>query len=245
MKFPFVKIYLLLAFFSCQTETEKKRLSAGEQLYQIAEELVAITEYDSAISKLNLAFDKGLGNPMRIVSDNKMNPLIANYELRPETRKLIRDFCDTNRAVMIREEEPGMPITVKGQILDENTVQPVPNVLVELVHTDNDGDYFKEKSLWNPRIFAYLKTDANGEFSVETILPGIYLDDDGQPVPAHIHFTLEKEGYRIYASEFTFDDDPIFKANGNADNVPVAEKSIHEGEEVFEVKLFMQPINGR
>lgn len=243
--FPFLLITMFL--ISCQTHStnEGSSPSEAEQFYSSATEFVAEAQYDSAMVQLNLAFEKGLENPMRIVNDSKMYPLIEHQEYRPKIRELIKQHCDQSHAIMVRSEEEGQPIRVKGRILDEVNQKPIPGTLVELVHTDNDGDYFKEKTLWNPGIFAYLKTDDKGEFSVETILPGIYLDDEGQPVPAHIHFTLEKEGYRIYASEFTFDDDPIFRANGNVDNVPVAEKKVVEGEEVFEVKLFMQPNNGR
>ncbi|KAA3637585.1 MAG: hypothetical protein DWQ02_06500 [Bacteroidetes bacterium] len=243
MRNPFAIISIVLIFFSCQTPSEKSPISDGEKLYRSAAELVAQTQLDSALLQLTLAFEKDLENPMRIVQDSKMYPLIQHQEYRPKIRDLIRQYCDNSHAIMVRPEEQGQSIKVKGQILDEVSQKPISGALVELVHTDNDGDYFKEKTLWNPRIFAYLKTNAKGEFSVETILPGIYLDDEDQPVPAHIHFTLEKEGYRVYASEFTFDDDPVFKANGNVENVPVAKKEVMDGEEVFEVKLFMQPVN--
>ena len=127
-----------------------------------------------------------------------------------------------------------------GKVIDENTGKPLSGVSVELVHTDNEGLYFAENSTFNPRLFAYLKTDENGEFVVNTIKPGRYKDDDGNDVPSHIHFTLEKAGYRSYGSEFTFSDDPVFRANGNVDEVPVAELKHVDGKEQYLVSIGMQ-----
>ena len=45
--------------------------------------------------------------------------------------------------------------------------------------TEHEGRYFNEQSMWNPRLFAYLKTSEKGIFAIETIQPGHYKDDEG------------------------------------------------------------------
>ena len=56
------------------------------------------------------------------------------------------------------------------------------------------------------RLFAYLKTNDQGEFEVSTILPKGYPDSD---LPAHIHLQMWKDGINIpgVPGELLFDED--------------------------------------
>lgn len=214
--------------------------SPAVQFYHNAQEKIVQKEYESTITLLRQALENGLENPMQIVQDSNFFVLIDNPKYRPEIRSLLEAFAIEHQAKMIRSDEEGEPIVVKGQIIDEANNEPLNNVKLELVHTDNDGYYFREKSTWNPRLFAYLITDDKGAFSISSIKPGRYKDDDGNDVPAHIHFTLKKEGYRVYASEFTFEDDSILIANGNIDNVIVAKLKSNEDQKQYQVVISMQ-----
>ena len=212
----------------------------AEQLSHDAGKKVMEMEYDSAIVRLRQALEKGLERPMQIVTDSNFYKLIDSSTYRPEIRLLLEEFAVESHSAIVRSSEPGEAIFVLGQIVDESNNMTLSDVKVELVHTDRDGYYFREKTMWNPRLFAYLITDDKGEFSVSTILPGRYKDDDGIYVPAHIHFTLKKEGYRTYGAEFTFEDDPVFKANGNIEEVPVAYLQNTKGDNHYYVTIPMQ-----
>jgi protocatechuate 3,4-dioxygenase beta subunit len=142
---------------------------------------------------------------------------------------------------MISDSEPGDQISISGKIMNEKTLEPLANVVIELVHADSLGHYFDEKSNWNPRLFAYLISDQKGEFRVGTIRPGLYKDDEGNYIPSHIHFTLELEKYRPYSDEFTFEDDSILRIQGNRELLPIAtvKKSV-KGIKQFNIVLYMQ-----
>lgn len=239
---PIVLGAIVTLLIACQPKA-KVQSTAGniaEQTYQKASRMMLARKYDSAIVLLKQAFEQGFERPMGIVTDSNFYYLIDDPNYRPKVRSLLKAFSREPQATMNRPEEPGQPIWVKGRILEESSNQAVENVLVELVHADQDGLYFGEKSTWNPRIFAYLKTDKNGAFSIGTIQPGIYQDDEGNDVPSHIHFTLEADGYRVYASEFTFENDPIFKESDNPEVIPVAQLKDAEDESQFEVTIYVQ-----
>lgn len=238
----FNKLLFILTLCACQNINSKKEstIITSEQLYLNAAKMNSEENYDSALVLLNQAFVKGLQNPMRIVSDSRFYNLIDNPKHRQEVRVILKKFASDNFTTIVREDEPGIRISVTGKVLNENTKRPIENVIVEIVQADSSGIYFSENTTFNPRLFGYLKTDRNGQFTIHTIRPGSYLDDNGSPVPSHIHFTLEKSEFRTYASEFTFDDDLIFRANGNVDLVPVAIKKENANQTNYEVELNMQ-----
>lgn len=232
----------MIAFFACQNNSKKQTtvISSAEQRYLDASNKVIEMDYDSAIILLRQAFLEGSENPMRIIRDSNFYDLIDDPRYRPEIRLLLKRFSMQNHCEMVRSEEQGEPIYIKGKVLGEAGNQPLRDVSVELVQADINGRYFEEKSMWNPRLFAYLKTNENGAFSINTIQPGRYKDDDGNDVPSHIHITLEAEGYRTYASEFTFENDSIFKVIGNVDNIAVAKFLKTDDKEQYQVILYLQ-----
>ena len=237
-------IILVLVVFgvvSCiNDKTQPKENLNGTQLYQKAALFTQENQLDSAIIYLGKAYEKELENPMMLVRDSAFYPLIDNPEFRPKIRNLLKKYSESNHSIMVRNEEPGRRITVTGKILDEANMHPIKDALIELVHTDTSGVYFSEKSMWNPRIFSYLRTNDQGVFSIETIYPGSYPDDDGQEVAPHIHFTIEAEGYRVYASEFVFGDDPLLTINGNSENLPVATEHVEKGKGHYHVTINLQ-----
>ena len=58
----------------------------------------------------------------------------------------------------------------------------------------------------NPRLFGYLRSDAEGRFTVDTIMPERYPDSS---VPRHIHYRVWADGYPKLDSECFFDSDPL------------------------------------
>ncbi len=163
--------------------------------------------------------------------------LIRDPEFRSKVKEVLKANTSSSSTIMVPGHEPGRRIDVTCTILDEENDQPLKGVQVELVHTDIHGLYFPENSLWNPRIFSYLFTDLSGKVKVSTIMPGRYSGDEDVLGPAHIHFTLEKEGYRMYAAEFMFEDDPVYQESANPERLPVATKN---GNGRYEVTIKMQ-----
>ena len=179
-------------------------------------------------------------NAMNLFLQDKWTPLIQDTMYRRKTRELLKKNSVTTIASLARPSEPGKRISIKCFFKDADTGNPLENVKVELIQTDIHGLYFKEMSMWNPRLFTYLKSSEEGTVLVKTIMPGRYYGDGDELAPAHIHFNLEKEGYRPYAAEFWFEDDPAYSSSKNTENLPIASSV---GSEAYEVIISMQKQN--
>ena len=240
-KWTFIGLGFCL-FLGCQgnKDSSSKGKLSGEQSYKDAGKKVNEMEYDSAIVYLRQALEKGIEKPMKIVIDSNFYVLIDSPKYRPEIRLLLEEFAVENQAKLIRKNEQGEHIIIKGKIVDESNNVPLKNVKLEIVHTDNDGFYFRENTKWNPRLFAFLVTDDKGEFVINTIRPGKYKDDDGNYLSAHVHFTSKKDSFRMYGGEFTFEDDSIFIANGNIEQIPVAKLINKKKPKQYQVTIPLQ-----
>ncbi len=225
--FAFV-VVLLVSINSCELKSEKppknEHIPTSEELFIIAGKLAGDNKADTAFKVLVMAFEKGYQNKMGIVGNSYFRPLIDNPETRPEVRRILQRYSDQSEAVMVHENEPGVRIKIKGLIIDSESGDALPDVSIELIQTDENGLYFEEKSQWNPRLFAYLKSNENGEFLVETIRPGSYEDDEGMIEAEHMHFNLRKEKFYDFNSEFVFADSPYFQSEEIEEGELIAKK---------------------
>ena len=204
-----------------QVKTETG-ISQAQSLYDQARVQLSQENPEAALSLLRRSFEAGFENPMQLIADEGFQFLIHDPTYRRKIRALLRQHAIQNHATMVPKKEPGDRISVLGEVRDERNETPIANATVELIHADQKGRYFDEESTWNPRIFAYVKTDEKGRFSIDTIRPGQYREDSGDLAYSHIHFAINWPGFRPYQSEFTFEDAPILRKQGNPEQVPVA-----------------------
>ena len=103
--------------------------------------------------------------------------------------------------------EPGQPLTVSGVIVGPDGV-PVPNASLYIYQTDHEGYYGVKPASdnRNPRLKLFLRSDARGAWSFETVKPGSY--PNGR-VPAHIHFEVSAAGRTSRVFEIVFEGDPF------------------------------------
>ena len=229
--------------FIASTETPPERNTEqglSREHYAKAKEALNRGNFKSALDFLDRAFTSGFGNPMHLIKDRGIQALIDQPEYRGQFRQLLERHATESHATLVRVEEPGERISVLGRILDIRDGSPITDASIELVHADKNGRYFDEASMWNPRIFAYLKSNQRGEFRIETIQPGPYLDDSGELSYSHIHFAISSMGFRTYRSEFTFEDDPVLTAQGNPDEVPIARLKSSSGKKHYQVIIRLQ-----
>ena len=95
--------------------------------------------------------------------------------------------------------EPGAPLVVRGRLLGVDGA-PAANAIVFAYHTDRGGLYDKpENGPHSWRLRGWVRADADGRFTFETIRPGSYPNSNNPP---HVHFTaFLPDGTRYHAGE--------------------------------------------
>jgi protocatechuate 3,4-dioxygenase beta subunit len=108
-------------------------------------------------------------------------------------------------ARLTAQGEPGQPLIVSGQVFAPTGEQPAAGVTVYAYNTDTEGYYGENQREFPPRIYGWMKTDADGRFEVRTILPGHY---PNMQIPAHIHFSFWGAGYPLqWVDDLRFEGD--------------------------------------
>lgn len=95
---------------------------------------------------------------------------------------------------------PGTPLIVKGRVL--SGCDPVPFALLDFWQADNNGEYDNQGF----RFRGHQYTNANGDYLLETIVPGLY---PGRT--RHIHVKVQRPNGRILTTQLYFPAD----ASGN------------------------------
>jgi protocatechuate 3,4-dioxygenase beta subunit len=95
----------------------------------------------------------------------------------------------SHRLVLASAEEPGERLHLRGTLRDP-VGTPLPGRPVQVFQTDAEGYYRRgpdgrDLGWRRARLSAWLRTDEDGRFEVETIRPGGY---PGRRSPAHLHF---------------------------------------------------------
>jgi len=85
------------------------------------------------------------------------------------------------------ESEPGEPIEVSGVVYRPDRRTPAAGICLFAYHTDAQGDYNHPNSPFKPRLYAWVRTDAQGRYGFRTIKPGPYPAHD---TPRHIHVSV-------------------------------------------------------
>ena len=115
------------------------------------------------------------------------------------------------RGQLAPAREPGTRLTVSGVVVDAAGA-PVPAASVYAYQTDAEGYYGvkPESDNQRPRLKLFLRSDASGAWSFETIRPGSY---PASRVPGHIHFEVSAPGFAPKIFEIVFEGDPFVTAD--------------------------------
>lgn len=104
----------------------------------------------------------------------------------------------------------GIRITISGRVLDPDC-NPIADALVDVWQADNTGDYDNDGvNDPPPSVFVLrgkLNSDADGNYSFKTIIPGRYLNGS-QYRPSHIHVIVSAPGHESLTTQLYFEGDP-------------------------------------
>ena len=107
-----------------------------------------------------------------------------------------------SRTVLVTDDDAGQRLALGGLVLGADCA-PLRDVALQIWHADargaydNDGFHFR----------AALRTDADGRWSIASIIPGRYLNGRRYR-PAHVHVKLAAAGHRPLTTQLYFADDP-------------------------------------
>jgi protocatechuate 3,4-dioxygenase beta subunit len=111
------------------------------------------------------------------------------------------------RAAIADSTERGSRLLVSGRVLGSDG-KPIAGASIYAYQTDANGEYVVGASGGGsdrPRLFAYLRSDAQGRYSFTTIKPGSYPNSRN---PGHIHFEIAAPGRENRVYEIVFENDP-------------------------------------
>jgi protocatechuate 3,4-dioxygenase beta subunit len=109
-------------------------------------------------------------------------------------------------------QEPGQKLIVKGRVFQIDGRTPAAGITLYYWQTDHAGLYsFREGMPEGARrhghIRGWLKTDAEGRYTLYTVRPAPYPKSN---IPAHIHMVVKEPGMsEYYIDDLEFDDDQL------------------------------------
>jgi protocatechuate 3,4-dioxygenase beta subunit len=112
--------------------------------------------------------------------------------------------------------ELGQPLTVSGVVVGPDDA-PIAGASLYVYQTDHEGYYGVKPASdsRNPRLKLYLRSDATGAWSFDTVKPGSY---PNSRVPPHIHFEVSAPGRAHRIFEIVFEGDPFVTARMRTDS---------------------------
>lgn len=182
--------------------------SPGRAAYVEAVAAVKAGRFGDAVRDLRRACEAGFAFE-KILSDPSLRPLREDAERRLELLELSKEKATGSHIEMVDRTEPGRRIRLEGQVVDMATGEALPGALVQVFHTDANGEYRPGMDAGggagNPRLFGYLRADGEGRFTVDTIMPERYPNSS---VPRHVHYRVWAANHPVLESECFFDSDP-------------------------------------
>ncbi len=181
---------------------------AGDELHEVAQAVEA-GDLTGAVDRYRELLDGGYPTPSAVLADPRFSALRDDGPSRSRLRELLRAHARESRVTMVAPDEPGEPMRVRGRVLRSPDGEPIAGAQLEIFHTDARGHYEPGESVGrdaNSRLFAFVRTDAEGRFELATIRPGPY--PGAGPGAAHVHFRIRADGYRGYGADFRPYDHP-------------------------------------
>jgi protocatechuate 3,4-dioxygenase beta subunit len=108
------------------------------------------------------------------------------------------------RTSLIEKRSAKDKLVLAGQVLSAQC-KPVPGAIVDFWHADESGEYDNRGF----RYRGHQRTDAQGRYRLETIVPGEY---PGRT--RHVHVKVQPPGRRVLTTQLYFPNDPGNRRDG-------------------------------
>jgi protocatechuate 3,4-dioxygenase beta subunit len=109
-----------------------------------------------------------------------------------------------SKTVLADASTPGTKLTIKGRVRSaKSACGAIGGALLDVWQANAKGDYDNAGFTLRGKLTA----DAAGNFVIETIVPGRYLDG-AEYRPMHIHVKVSAKGHRPLTTQLYFADDP-------------------------------------
>jgi len=123
----------------------------------------------------------------------------------------------------------GQVIYIVGQVRDE-ACRPIEGAVVEIWQAGASGRYSHPRDR-NPapldpdfQFWGKTATDSNGRYQFKTVIPGQYPAGPRWTRPSHIHFKVQRSGFRELTTQMYFEGDPYQDQDPIFLRVPAAER---------------------
>ena len=159
---------------------------------------------DETLALLRRSFEAGYERPSQVLVHPDLGVVRGAPGARARLRDLLREFARERGVIMVAPDEPGPPLVVSGVVRDE-AGRPLEGAIIYVHHTDSEGISEGDE---NPRLFAYLRTGADGRYTYRTIRPAGY---PGTDVEQHVHYEVAAAGHKTDRFRLGFADDPWWR----------------------------------
>lgn len=112
-----------------------------------------------------------------------------------------------SRATLVTDRDRGERLLLTGTVIG-TACKPLANATLDIWHADARGGY--DNDGWGHR--GTLVTDAQGRYSVRTLVPGRYLNGK-RFRPSHIHVKIRAKGREELTTQLYFEDDPYIEGD--------------------------------
>ena len=140
----------------------------------------------------------------------KLNAQV-NLDCEPTTTDILGPFFsegapETNS--IIPEDYEGERLFLSGTLSSTDCDRTISNAVLDFWQANENGDYDNVGFSFRGKII----TDENGNYNLETIIPGKYLNGS-QYRPSHIHLKVQAEGYDELVTQIYFQGDESISAD--------------------------------
>ena len=111
------------------------------------------------------------------------------------------------------DEEPGEPLTISGTVTDARACRPIADATLDVWQTNSRGWYSNMLGLQNPsrrgsfNLRGRLRTNPDGRFEFDSVVPGRYPLPWPLTRPKHIHLIVTHPEYEALTTQIYFEGD--------------------------------------